>query len=59
MALDRDLARRCGAPFAAYGMGADNLLIETGTQERFSAVTRVIGVNTQAVSAKVAWWREE
>jgi hypothetical protein len=40
-------------------MGADNLLIETGTQERFSAVTRVIGVNTQAVSAKVAWWREE
>ena len=57
MALDRDRARRCGAPFAAYGMGADDLLIETGT--RSSAVTRVIGVNTQAVSAKVAWWREE
>lgn len=134
MALDRDLARRYGALFAAYGIGANYLLLETKrwiaervevlredamyfllvnmdhmvirpicgyvpmpgdeigrpmppfrddqevsrmvrdtidiimeqlreerTGEKYSAnaVIRAISVKTQAISEKVAWWREE
>jgi hypothetical protein len=54
MHLDRDRAGRRGALFAAHGIGAADLLIETRT----SAVIRASGVQTRAISEKVAWRRE-
>jgi hypothetical protein len=57
MALDRDLARRHGAPFVASGIGADDLLVETtGSVARHREIMRE--VQMQAISENVAFRRE-